>query len=978
MGRDVCVDLTGSSPLTWPGMSDFMPRCVVVNAAERKCAKYRSLCEENLRSPFSCVLLALWLAVRVALLRGDHHWKALRLPILLVPKSWIILLSPRRILKPRVLDPRSPVLLRDYIITAPANSVRKSVPSPSPRAPISVTSCNSVDTAIVEHTVVSSADIGAPVMANVTATVSTIVDPPIVPVISEHPPSTDIPISEHPHTEVPTSEIGDKAVPEKRKWADVVKGNDEVKGGKLGMSLFFDEHSKNSSEIDVDLEDFQGELDFWKFTLMGNFLGSKPNLKQVQDFAQKCWHHIASPMVQYYKKGWFSFRFTCLEDMNAVLREGPWKLNTSSLILKQWYPNFSMEMDRISKLSFARILVEADVSGSLPDNIVINTPYHGQSSQRVIYEWLPFHCSGCGKLGHQIGSCKWHKPKVVEPKKIYKPKQLVPTPPSAPQSAADHGSECPELGGTSAAQGEVVDQTSSEGQINPPTVVAASASPLVVEMHSECLELGQSSPQTAGCARVVSRRSQIAKKRDSIVVKDLSEVAQEFSTSNRFDTIQPVTIPQSDGITNKLDILGVLETRVRENNAGKIIKKHFHSYKFIHCSVVHQATDHKFHMTMVYGSNDSKIRKDLWLALSSLHHTVTNWITLGDFNVVRDVSERLSSTPPDLEDILDFNECILDCQLEDINGSATAAVFLPAGISDHSPVLDIVTKSWHTYVEGTAMFRIFGKLKHVKKGLLQLHKENFSNLSTRVTDARTALLNCQMELQHAPLSRALIETERMLLADYNSLKAAEISMLQQKAKIDNIKHGDCSSKYFFSKLQERQQQHIIGRISDINGHERIGLSDVADGFMDYFKNLLGASSEVCPLDFEFIQQSSCVAEDAYSFLTQPVTVSEIKTALFSIGSDKSPSPDGFSTAFFKDSWDLIETDFCKAVLAFFKTGKMSKLVNSTLITLILKKKISQSVQDFRPMSCCTTIYKTVSKILANRLKPILPSLVGPE
>ncbi|XP_074320214.1 uncharacterized protein LOC141657004 [Silene latifolia] len=246
------------------------------------------------------------------------------------------------------------------------------------------------------------------------------------------------------------------------------------------MSLFFDEHSKNSSEIDVDLEDFQGELEYWKFTLIGNFLGSKPNLKQVQDFAQKCWHHIASPMVQYYKKGWFSFRFTCLEDMNAVLREGPWKLNTSSLILKQWYPNFSMEMDRVStvpiwvlfpdlepflwseivlskmaskigkplfadlnttcktKLSFARIFVEADVSGSLPDHIVINTPYHGQSSQRVIYEWLPFHCSGCGKLGHQIRSCKWHKPKVVEPKKIYKLLRLVPTPPSAPQPEAEH------------------------------------------------------------------------------------------------------------------------------------------------------------------------------------------------------------------------------------------------------------------------------------------------------------------------------------------------------------------------------------------------------------------------------------------------------------------------------------------------------------------------------------------------------------
>ena len=43
-GQDVCVDLTGSSPLTRSGLSDFVPGQVVVEAAKRKCAKYRDLC----------------------------------------------------------------------------------------------------------------------------------------------------------------------------------------------------------------------------------------------------------------------------------------------------------------------------------------------------------------------------------------------------------------------------------------------------------------------------------------------------------------------------------------------------------------------------------------------------------------------------------------------------------------------------------------------------------------------------------------------------------------------------------------------------------------------------------------------------------------------------------------------------------------------------------------------------------------------
>ena len=43
-GLDVCVDLTGSSPLTQSGMSDFVPGRVVVEAAHRKRVKYQAKC----------------------------------------------------------------------------------------------------------------------------------------------------------------------------------------------------------------------------------------------------------------------------------------------------------------------------------------------------------------------------------------------------------------------------------------------------------------------------------------------------------------------------------------------------------------------------------------------------------------------------------------------------------------------------------------------------------------------------------------------------------------------------------------------------------------------------------------------------------------------------------------------------------------------------------------------------------------------
>lgn len=35
------------------------------------------------------------------------------------------------------------------------------------------------------------------------------------------------------------------------------------------------------------------------------------------------------------------------------------------------------------------------------------------------------------------------------------------------------------------------------------------------------------------------------------------------------------------------------------------------------------------------------------------------------------------------------------------------------------------------------------------------------------------------------------------------------------------------------------------------------------------------------------------------------------------------------------------------------------------------------LKNFRPIWLCNTIYKTVTKVIANRIKPLLPDIIGP-
>lgn len=119
----------------------------------------------------------------------------------------------------------------------------------------------------------------------------------------------------------------------------------------------------------------------------------------------------------------------------------------------------------------------------------------------------------------------------------------------------------------------------------------------------------------------------------------------------------------------------------------------------------------------------------------------------------------------------------------------------------------------------------------------------------------------------------------------------------------------------------------------------------------------------------------CTEEDR-EMLQKGVSAEEVRKVIFSMASEKSPGPDGYTSEFFKATWDIIGPDFVVPVQAFFDTGFMPKGINSTILALIPKKNDVVVMKDYRPISCCNVIYKVISKLLANRMKGLLPLFIS--
>ena len=74
---------------------------------------------------------------------------------------------------------------------------------------------------------------------------------------------------------------------------------------------------------------------------------------------------------------------------------------------------------------------------------------------------------------------------------------------------------------------------------------------------------------------------------------------------------------------------------------------------------------------------------------------------------------------------------------------------------------------------------------------------------------------------------------------------------------------------------------------------------------------------------------------------------------------------------------MVGNSVIKAVRNFFISGKMLKEVNHSYIVLILKILNPSTINHYRPISLCNTVYKVISKLIVDRLRAVIPNLVSP-
>lgn len=199
-------------------------------------------------------------------------------------------------------------------------------------------------------------------------------------------------------------------------------------------------------------------------------------------------------------------------------------------------------------------------------------------------------------------------------------------------------------------------------------------------------------------------------------------------------------------------------------------------------------------------------------------------------------------------------------------------------------------------------------------------------------------------------------------------------LLKQKSRVNWLKLGDANNKFFFNSCNGRWNTNKILSLVDDEGTVHTTHRDISSVAVNYFEATLGSETHVEPIDPEVVLP--CISTEQQSSLSRNFSSTDILNGFKHMAKNKCPGPDGFTAEFYIAAWGTIGNDVIAGILHFFDTLHLPRIINSTAIALVPKTDCPSHIIDFRPISCCNTIYKCISRLLASRLQKILPSYIS--
>ena len=152
--------------------------------------------------------------------------------------------------------------------------------------------------------------------------------------------------------------------------------------------------------------------------------------------------------------------------------------------------------------------------------------------------------------------------------------------------------------------------------------------------------------------------------------------------------------------------------------------------------------------------------------------------------------------------------------------------------------------------------------------------------------------------------------------------------------------------------------------------------DLENILVDFYQSLFTNDQLDMQVQFKIIGELEFLLTDLEREVCEgPFTLDALYTALKGLQTGKAPGSDGLSTEFYFCFWNDLGDSLLSVLNESFDASSLADSQYEGLLRLIHKKDYERLPKNWRPISLLNTDYKLASKIITERLKKVMGSIV---
>nr|GEZ85850.1 RNA-directed DNA polymerase, eukaryota [Tanacetum cinerariifolium] len=338
------------------------------------------------------------------------------------------------------------------------------------------------------------------------------------------------------------------------------------------------------------------------------------------------------------------------------------------------------------------------------------------------------------------------------------------------------------------------------------------------------------------------------------------------------------------------------------------------------------SSNSKILFVVIYAPQQVSYKRILWEYISSL---IGRWN--GDAILIGDFNEGYTFTwlHPSATKMSKLDRFLVTDGILLLFPSITG-ICLDRHLSDHRPILLREVKvDFGPIPDG--MIRFKKKLHELKRIIRLWTNEKRSRMSGSKMNISNELRGIDKELDQGVVTDTILLKRHELIRQLNDIKAMEAIDSLRKSKVRWAIEGDDNSKYFHGIINKKRSQLAVRGVF-VDGIWCNEPNSVKEAFFKHYQDrFIKPFNSGIKINFPFPKRLSL---DQVADLERSVLRDEIRMAVWNCGG-----------------------------------------CNSSFIALIPKVMDAKYVNDYRPISLIGSVYKVVTKIMANRLAMVIADIV---